>query len=274
MTTKKNMYKRELITALQDWKTSTIRKPLLLRGARQVGKTTLVHHFAKKYTQYIYLNLEKKADAIHFIKYSDAQNILDTLLLANRLKPVSQATTLLFIDEIQELPDAIALLRYFYEDIPELHVIAAGSLLEHAMGKVSSFPVGRVQYMYLFPLHFQEYLQNNINYAEKNIFLNIKKFKNSSFTIFDLKKWKFKNTNMYFKIKNYKRQNKFNLFEDFKSSVKRRLISDRPICLMLSGGLDSSLILSCLKYLNKTKNITAYVGYINKKSNDFIYAKK
>ena len=120
MTTKKNMYKRELITALQDWKTSTIRKPLLLRGARQVGKTTLVHHFAKKYTQYIYLNLEKKADAIHFIKYSDAQNILDTLLLANRLKPVSQATTLLFIDEIQELPDAIALLRYFYEDIPEL----------------------------------------------------------------------------------------------------------------------------------------------------------
>lgn len=122
--------------------------------------------------------------------------------------------------------------------------------------------------------HFQEYLQNNINYAEKNIFLNIKKFKNSSFTSFDLKKWKFRNTNEYFKIKNYKRQNKFNLYEDFKSSVKRRLISDRPICLMLSGGLDSSLILSCLKYLNKTKNITAYVGYIDKQSNDFIYAKK
>ena len=153
------MYKRQLINALQDWKTSTNRKPLLLRGARQVGKTTLVHHFAKAYTQYIYLNLEKKADATHFIKYSDAQNILDTLLIANRLKPVSQATTLLFIDEIQEVPDAIALLRYFYEDIPELHVVAAGSLLEHAMGKVSSFPVGRVQYMYLFPLHFQEYLQ-------------------------------------------------------------------------------------------------------------------
>jgi predicted AAA+ superfamily ATPase len=153
------MYKRQLINALQDWKTSTNRKPLLLRGARQVGKTTLMHHFAKAYTQYIYLNLEKKADATHFIKYSDAQNILDTLLIANRLKPVSQATTLLFIDEIQEVPDAIALLRYFYEDIPELHVVAAGSLLEHAMGKVSSFPVGRVQYMYLFPLHFQEYLQ-------------------------------------------------------------------------------------------------------------------
>lgn len=153
------MYKRHLLTTLEQWKNSTNRKPLLLRGARQVGKTTLVHHFAKAYSQNIYLNLEKKPDADYFTKYSDAKTILDTLLIANQLQSVSKTPTLLFIDEIQEVPEAIALLRYFYEDIPTLHVIAAGSLLEHAMGKVSSFPVGRVQYMYLFPLHFQEFLQ-------------------------------------------------------------------------------------------------------------------
>lgn len=153
------MYKRHLINSLRRWKRGANRKPLLLRGARQVGKTTLVHSFAGNYNQYIYLNLEKKADAEYFTKYNDVKTIFDSLFIANRLKPVEKATTLLFIDEIQEVPEAIALLRYFYEDIPELHVIAAGSLLEHAMGKVSSFPVGRVQYMYLFPLHFQEYLQ-------------------------------------------------------------------------------------------------------------------
>ena len=153
------MYKRLLLTTLEHWKKSSNRKPLILRGARQVGKTTLVHHFAKSYTQYIYLNLEKKTDAAYFTKYSDANTILDTLLIANQLQSVSKTPTLLFIDEIQEVPKAIALLRYFYEDMPTLHVVAAGSLLEHAMGKVSSFPVGRVQYMYLFPLNFQEYLQ-------------------------------------------------------------------------------------------------------------------
>ena len=67
------------------------------------------------------------------------------------------ATTLLFIDEIQAHPEAIALLRYFYEDMPALHVIAAGSLLEHALAQVRSFPVGRVQYLYLFPMNFQWY---------------------------------------------------------------------------------------------------------------------
>lgn len=153
------MYKRHLLTALENWKNSPNRKPLILRGARQVGKTTLVHQFAKSYTQYIYLNLEKKADAENFTKYSDVKTILDTLLIANQLQSVRKVPTLLFIDEIQEVPEAIALLRYFYEDIPELYVITAGSLLEHALGKVSSFPVGRVQYMYLFPLNFQEYLQ-------------------------------------------------------------------------------------------------------------------
>jgi len=150
---------RKLLTALEQWKKQSNRKPLILRGARQVGKTTLVHAFAKDYKQYIYLNLEKKADVAYFNTFSDVKNILDTLLIDHRLQPVTQRPTLLFIDEIQQVPKAIALLRYFYEEIPDLHVIAAGSLLEHALVKVPSFPVGRVQYLYLSPLNFKEFLK-------------------------------------------------------------------------------------------------------------------
>ena len=121
--------------------------------------------------------------------------------------------------------------------------------------------------------HFLEYLHNNINYNEKDIFKNIKEFNSSTYKIFNFKKWKFEKTKKYFDIKNFKAKN-FNLYDDFKSSVNRRLISDRPVGLMLSGGVDSSLILSCLNYEKKTQNLTAYVGYIDKKSNDFIYANK
>ena len=149
---------RKQISALHAWKDDENRKPLILRGARQVGKTTLVNSFANNYSQYIALNLEKKEDQSYFEKYSSPQSILNALSLDHRLKSIEHATTLLFIDEIQESPKAIAMLRYFYEEIPALHVIAAGSLLEQALAKVKSFPVGRVQYLYVFPMNFQEYL--------------------------------------------------------------------------------------------------------------------
>ncbi len=154
------LYRKQL-KSLHLWKTQSNRKPLVLRGARQVGKTTLVNTFANNYSQYIYLNLEKKADADYFTNYNNAKNLLEALLITHRLQPIANNNTLLFIDEIQECPQAIAMLRYFYEDIPELHVIAAGSLLEHALSKVKSFPVGRVQYLYIAPLNFQEYLLAN-----------------------------------------------------------------------------------------------------------------
>jgi predicted AAA+ superfamily ATPase len=149
---------RQQIEALQRWKNEKNRKPLVLRGARQVGKTTLVNSFAKTYAQFIALNLEKQKDKLFFENYTSAESILQALTLDRRLKPIDKFETLLFIDEIQEKPEAIALLRYFYEDIPNLHVIAAGSLLEHAMSKVKSFPVGRVEYLYLFPMSFKEFL--------------------------------------------------------------------------------------------------------------------
>ncbi|MCC5917541.1 MAG: ATP-binding protein [Cryomorphaceae bacterium] len=149
---------RKQIKALLRWKSDRNRKPLVLHGARQVGKTTLVNMFSKHYEQFITLNLEKKKDADYFVKYKDVGVLLDALLLTNRLQPVDQKETLLFIDEIHECPEAISQLRYFYEEIPALHIIAAGSLLEHALAKVRSFPVGRVQYLYVFPMNFQEFL--------------------------------------------------------------------------------------------------------------------
>jgi predicted AAA+ superfamily ATPase len=152
-------FKRHIISYLEEWRNNPSRKPLLLRGARQVGKTTFVNEFAKNnYRHFIPLNLERPAHLDFFKKYKDAKTIVEALFLAHNLPSDQRQHTLLFIDEIQESPEAIALLRYFYEDVPELPVIAAGSLLEHVMNKVKSFPVGRVEYLYMHPLNFEEYL--------------------------------------------------------------------------------------------------------------------
>lgn len=119
----------------------------------------MIRDFAKTYANTIVLNLEKPADRRYFEKFDDVQTIVEALFLAHNISSSAIANTLLFIDEIQESPKAIQLLRYFYEEIPMLHVISAGSLLEFAMQKVHSFPVGRVEFLYLHPLNFQEYLE-------------------------------------------------------------------------------------------------------------------
>lgn len=143
---------------LKDWKVKPERKPLILRGARQVGKTTLVGQLAQEYQHSILLNLERKDDIQYFNKYSNAQELIQAIFIAHGITMQSIDDTLLFIDEIQESADAITMMRYFYEEIPKLHVIAAGSLLEHVMEPVKSFPVGRVEYLNMFPLNFLEYL--------------------------------------------------------------------------------------------------------------------
>lgn len=151
--------KRHIVSHFLKWKNSRERKPLILRGARQVGKTTVVKQFAKTYKHTIYLNLELVDHRFFFKAYSDAQTITEALFITFNISSKDKNETLLFIDEIQESPEAIAMLRYFYEMEPELHVMAAGSLLEHAMRKVKSFPVGRIQMMYLHPVNFPEFLQ-------------------------------------------------------------------------------------------------------------------
>lgn len=152
-------FKRHISKYLEKWKKDSDRKPLVIRGARQVGKTTLVNEFSKKYKNSIFLNLERDADRKVFEEYDDVKTIVEALFLTNNIPVGELNDTLLFIDEIQELPKAIQSLRYFYEDIPELHVIAAGSLLEFAIKDVKSFPVGRIEYLYLYPLNFAEYLK-------------------------------------------------------------------------------------------------------------------
>jgi hypothetical protein len=153
------IFTRRIENNLFEWKTKAYRKPLILRGGRQVGKTTLIKSFAKTYKYSITLNLEKKPDRVLFQDYNDAKTIVESLLLSRNIPSNSLNETLVFIDEIQELPEAIQMLRYFYEEVPELHVIAAGSLLEFAMHKVKSFPVGRVEFLQLYPLNFGEYLE-------------------------------------------------------------------------------------------------------------------
>lgn len=151
-------FKRHIWSELQAWKTNASRKPLILRGARQVGKTTLIRNFGKTYTHFIELNLEKKEDFDLIERSNNVQELIEALALQNEIASARFPKTLLFIDEIQESTKAIAFLRYFYEEIPEISVIAAGSLLEHALNKIQHFPVGRVNYLYLFPLNFKEYL--------------------------------------------------------------------------------------------------------------------
>ncbi|MCE3295509.1 MAG: hypothetical protein K0R65_1223 [Crocinitomicaceae bacterium] len=153
------MFHRKAISFLSQWKASSRRKPLIIRGARQVGKTTLVHSFSKTYKQYLYINLEKSQHKSLFTEYMDVKKLVERLFFVEDLELKYLSETLLFIDELQEVPKAVNLLRYFKEDLPELHVIAAGSMLETLLGKNITFPVGRVEYMMLRPVSFAEFLE-------------------------------------------------------------------------------------------------------------------
>jgi hypothetical protein len=148
---------REAYRKLLDWKASKLRKPLLIRGGRQVGKTTLIKEFAKEFGDYIELSLEKGVEKNLFERTDEISKLLSSIYLLKQKTP-NNSPTLLFIDEIQESPKAIQMLRYFHEEVPDLYVIAAGSLLEFALRKVPSFPVGRINYLTLHPLNFEEFL--------------------------------------------------------------------------------------------------------------------
>lgn len=153
--------KRDVLYKLMDWKKNPKRKPLILRGARQVGKTTIIKEFSKSYKYSIQLNLELKEHRVYFNQFVNVETLVEALFFSNNIPSTEKSQTLLFIDEIQESAEAISMLRYFYEMEPLLNVVAAGSLLEHVMRKVRSFPVGRVQMLYMYPVNFPEFLQAN-----------------------------------------------------------------------------------------------------------------
>lgn len=149
---------RHIDKYLLDWKVDKYRKPLLLRGARQVGKSSSVRHLGKSFKHFIEINLERWSDARSiFESVSDVHEIAERLAVLSGI-PVVPGETLLFIDEIQTSPDAIRMLRYFKEDYPELHVVAAGSLLEFALANLSSFGVGRITSLFMHPFSFREFL--------------------------------------------------------------------------------------------------------------------
>lgn len=153
------MFNRNIASYLQNWQTKPNRKPLIIRGARQVGKTWTVKTFGKTHFRYfIDLNLEREADSALFKQMQPISTLIELLKLRFN-HPINPGETLIFIDEIQNSEIAMQQLRFFYEEMPNLHIIAAGSLLEVKIQKEGfSFPVGRVEYCYLFPATFDEFL--------------------------------------------------------------------------------------------------------------------
>lgn len=150
---------RDLYNHLKTWKNEKRRKPLVIRGARQVGKTWLVEHFGNRdFERFVGINFEFKPGFKSCFSSLDPNEIIQRIELTANVD-IHAGSTLLFLDEIQECPQALKSLRYFYEKMPDLHVIAAGSLLEFIMDSERiSIPVGRVRNFYLSPLSFGEFL--------------------------------------------------------------------------------------------------------------------
>ncbi len=154
-------YERIIDRYLSEWATRPIHKPILLRGARQVGKSTAVRHLGESFKYYVEINLEKQSNYIDLFKKDLDVTRIVPQMAAMCGTPIVPNETLLFIDEIQESQEAIMALRYFKEDMPNLHVIAAGSLLEFVLDEIPTFGVGRIHSVYMFPMTFDEFLLAN-----------------------------------------------------------------------------------------------------------------
>lgn len=154
-------YQRIIDQHLTEWAQREEHKPLLLRGARQIGKSTAVRHLGEQFEHFVEINFEKQPTFKSlFEKDLDVKRIVP-LISAMAKTPVTAGKALLFLDEIQDCPQAIMALRYFREDMPDLHVIAAGSLLEFALDELPTFGVGRIHSMYMYPMTFDEFLLAN-----------------------------------------------------------------------------------------------------------------
>jgi len=151
---------RHALNYLKHWKKKNNRKPLVIRGARQVGKTYLVRKFAREnFENLLEINFEKDIEVAVIFKSNNPRRIIQLLELQYN-KSIQVGTTLLFFDEIQAAPEIMASLRYFYEDLPGLHIISAGSLLEFTFASpMYAMPVGRLEYLFLGPMQFDEFLK-------------------------------------------------------------------------------------------------------------------
>jgi len=149
--------KRDIINKLLNWKSKPHRKPIILRGARQVGKTTVIRQLGTAFKSFVEVNFEENPDVSSFFDGSLNPDDIIRHLQNYFTTSIEDGSTLLFFDEIQGCPKAITSLRYFFEKRPELHLIAAGSLIDFELENIS-FPVGRVDFYYLYPLSFGEFM--------------------------------------------------------------------------------------------------------------------
>jgi predicted AAA+ superfamily ATPase len=155
----KDYMKRDIYKELINWKLGNTRKPLLVRGARQIGKSYIIEEFGKQeFESYVLLNFERNPEYKEIFEGFDPRIIIEKITLYTS-KKVVPGKTLVFLDEIQDCPKAILSLRYFYEEMHDLHIVAAGSLLEFALNSPDyRMPVGRIQYLYMNPMSFGEFL--------------------------------------------------------------------------------------------------------------------
>ena len=154
--------RRRIHSYLRKWKESDSRKPLLLRGARQVGKSYVIKEFGKEFEYFAEVNFELFPELIKiFDSDLHPKNLIPKISAAVECR-IEPGRTLLFLDEIQKCPQAVTALRYFYELMPDLHVIAAGSLVDFIIDEIG-IPVGRVRNLYMYPLSFSEYLHATQN---------------------------------------------------------------------------------------------------------------
>jgi predicted AAA+ superfamily ATPase len=161
-------YKRDIEQELLTWKEDTQRQPLLIRGARQVGKSSLVRHFGKQFRYFIEVNFEMdKSVSTVFSGNLHPKPICEQLSVLYDT-PIIAGETLLFFDEIQSSLSAILSLRFFHEQYSELHVIAAGSLLEFALAELPTFGVGRIRSLFLYPFSYGEFLNASVSELLRN----------------------------------------------------------------------------------------------------------
>ncbi|HNW83431.1 MAG TPA: AAA family ATPase [bacterium] len=154
---------RKVYSKLKDWAVQKTRKPLLLRGARQVGKTYAVRMLGKEFDNFVEINFEENREvAVFFSSSLTPQNIVEQLAQYTG-QSIVPGKTLLFLDEIQSCPDALRSIRFFYEKMPDLAVIAAGSLLEFTLSEIPSFGVGRISSIFMYPVTFFEFLDATDN---------------------------------------------------------------------------------------------------------------
>lgn len=149
---------RSIYSSLKKWKESPTRKPLILQGARQVGKTYILKEFgAREYSEVVYINCDDNNDMQNMFVDYDVDRIIRSLSAISGIS-IKPSTTLLILDEIQEVERGLASLKYFCEKAPEYHVAVAGSLLGITLHEGTSFPVGKVDMLYMYPMDFEEFL--------------------------------------------------------------------------------------------------------------------